>query len=155
VAIVWKKLRKIHIKHCTVGCRVELEIWTWCNRETCRLQLDIGSGATESFVNFNWTMEVVQRRALSTSTRHWPWCKGNLCRLQLDIGPGATESAVDGQRSGGGRHSIPGCKTIAAWSWFLRMRRVTPSLHHMPAWRAHGYVFPLLLINPLNPELNY
>ena len=89
---------------------------------------------------------MVQRKALSTSTRHWTWCKGNHCRL-LDIVPGATKSVVDEQRRGGGTHSIPGCKTIAACSWFLRMRSVTPSLPHKLSRRVHGYVFPLLIIN--------
>jgi hypothetical protein len=106
--------------------------WKWYNGRLCQLQLDIGSGATESLVDFNSTLDLVQRKPLSTSTRHWTWC---------------TESLVDGKRSGEGRHSIPGCKTIAAWSWFLRMRRVTTSLPHTPSWPAHGYVFSLLIIN--------
>lgn len=109
-----RNLGKTNIKHSTIRCRAELDIWTWCNRKPCRLQLDIGSGAMESLVDFISTLAMVQRKPLSTSTRHWTWCNGKRFPLQLDTGPGAMESAVDGQRGGGGRHSIPGCKTIAA-----------------------------------------
>jgi hypothetical protein len=41
------------------------------NRKPCRSQLDIGPGTTESRVELNSTMDLVQRKALSNSTRHW------------------------------------------------------------------------------------
>jgi len=44
------------------------------------LSLTFGPGATENLVDFNSTLEVVQRKALSTSTRHWTWCNGKRSR---------------------------------------------------------------------------
>jgi len=59
------------------------------------LSSKFGPGATEKLVDFNSTLEVVQRKALSTSTGQWKWCNGEPCRLQLDTGPGAKETFVD------------------------------------------------------------
>jgi len=73
------------------------------------LSSTFGPGATENLVDFNSTLQVAQRKAL-TPTLHWTWCKGNHCRLQLDFGPGETESAFDGQRLGEVGTVSPGVK---------------------------------------------
>ena len=69
--------------------------WTWYNRKPCRTQLDIGPGTTESLVELNSTLDLVQRKAMSNSTGHWTWYNGKPCRTQMDIGPGTTESHVE------------------------------------------------------------
>jgi len=65
------------------------------NRKPCRAELDIGPGTTESLVELNSTLDLVQQKALSNLTRHWIWYNGKPCRAQLDIGPATTESLVE------------------------------------------------------------
>jgi len=63
-----RNLGKNSTKHCRRRCRVELDIWTWCNRKPCRLQLDTGPGAKETTVDFFSTLDLVQWKALSTDS---------------------------------------------------------------------------------------
>jgi hypothetical protein len=41
------------------------------------------------------TLDVVQRKALSSWTRHWTWYSVKRRRVELDIGRGTAESAVE------------------------------------------------------------
>ena len=65
------------------------------NSKSCRAQLDIGPGTTESLDEVSSTLDLVQRKALSNSTLYWTRCSRRPCRTQLDIGPVAAEGLVE------------------------------------------------------------
>jgi hypothetical protein len=65
------------------------------NTTPYRAQLDMGPGTKESLVELNSTLDLVQRKALLSSTRRWNWYNRKPCRTQLDSGPGTTESLVE------------------------------------------------------------
>ena len=46
-----------------------------------RFELDMRPGTTESVVEFNSTLDLVQRKALSNLIRHWTWYNGKRCRI--------------------------------------------------------------------------
>ena len=45
--------------------------WTWYDGERCRVYLDIERSTTESAVESNSILDVVQRKALSSLTQYW------------------------------------------------------------------------------------
>jgi len=55
----WRKALSIWARH-----------WTWNGGKRCRYELDIGPGMAESAVECDSTLDMQQRRALSSSTPH-------------------------------------------------------------------------------------
>ena len=90
------------------------------NRTPYRAQLDMGPGTKESLVELNSTLDLVQRKALSSSTRHWTWYNGKPCWAQLDVGTGTTESLVELNSTVDLVQQKALSNSTRQWTWYSR-----------------------------------